>query len=108
MTTPKSRAGIRTVPIVDALRAILAEHKLRYQTRGDLVFASIHGHPFTPSAVRRRADKAMTAAGFDAISLNELRHSAPSMFAASNPDQKVVQGIAGHADARRLRISAKQ
>jgi integrase len=100
VTTPKSRAGMRVVPILDPLRVILAEHKLRYQTRGDLVFASIHGRPFTPSVVRRRAEKTMKTAGFDPISLHELRHSGLSMFAASNPDQKVVQGIAGHADSR--------
>jgi integrase len=60
---PKSRAGVRRVPIGSELRRVLAAHKLATgRDAGDFVFGSKRDQPFTPSAVRRRAVTAWTNA----------------------------------------------
>lgn len=94
---PKSRAGIRTVPILAALRPILAQHRLRTGGSG-LAFASIHGNPFTSSNVRRRAHKALTDAGIQPIGLHELRHGVVSGLLAAGADVMATSRIAGHSD----------
>jgi integrase len=56
---PKSRAGVRRVPMGSELRRVLAAHKLATGRDGrDFVFGSKKDQPFTPSAVRRRAETA--------------------------------------------------
>ncbi len=107
VVAPKSAAGIRTVPILAALRPYLDAHRLRtlLRTGADpaperLVFASTRGGPFTPTNVDRRARKALRAVGLQPITLHELRHVAVSSLLAAGLDVKAAQTIAGHADAR--------
>jgi integrase len=59
---PKSKSGIRRVPIGGELRRVLSEHLLATGRRGrDFVFGSKADQPFAPSAVRRRAHTAWNA-----------------------------------------------
>jgi hypothetical protein len=51
------------VPVADTLRSFLIAHKLRMGRAGDdFLFGRSASLPFTPSAVRRRALKARSAA----------------------------------------------
>jgi integrase len=53
---PKSRAGIRDVPMPETLRLILAEHVKRTSRDGDdFVFGRTATSPFAPEVVRERA-----------------------------------------------------
>jgi integrase len=63
---PKSKAGTRRVPLVPTLRRILLEHRMAagHADAAAFVFASPRSRhaPFTPSAVRRRAETAWKTA----------------------------------------------
>ena len=60
---PKTRAGVRTVPLVRALRPHLLAHQLLTGRREGLVFGRTAEVPYNYNAVSHRADKAWTAAG---------------------------------------------
>jgi hypothetical protein len=53
-TAPKSRAGVRTVPIVKALRVHLLEHRMLTGSRDGLMFARADGRPFSPESLTKR------------------------------------------------------
>jgi integrase len=97
-TDPKTRAGLRTVPLappaIDALTALKAD---RAPGPDDRVFPGQHGGPFARTSVMRRARAAWTAAGVDEIGLHEARHSAASMWIASGLSIKLVSEFIGHA-----------
>ena len=89
---PKSKKSTRVVPIASELRRKLVEQKVRTGRDGDdLVFGSTRTHPFTPSALRRRALNAWKVANkkrtkdeqplLEPIGLHECRHSYVSWMA---------------------------
>jgi integrase len=93
---PKSKKGTRNVPIVSVLRDYLVEHKLRSGGLG-LVFGRTAPEPFTPSAVRRRAQTAWKQAGLEPIGLHECRHTFVSlMFDAGVPLERIGDYV-GHS-----------
>lgn len=94
---PKSRAGRRGVPIVAALRDLLVEHKLVTRRDTGLVFGSSATHPFTPTAIRKRALTAWRRAGLDPIGLHECRHTFASLLIAAGVNAKAITAYLGHA-----------
>ena len=94
---PKSRAGLRGVPIVAALRDLLVEHKLVTQRESGLVFGSSPIQPFTPTAVRKRALTAWRQAGLQPIGLHECRHTFASLLIAAGVNAKAITAYLGHA-----------
>jgi integrase len=95
---PKSRAGVRTVPIAQVLRALLVEHRLRRGGHGeDLVFGSPGGRAFEPSSVRRRAMTAWKNAKLAPIGLHECRHTFASLMIAAGVNAKALQTYMGHS-----------
>ena len=74
--SPKSKAGVRTVPILGVLRDQLDARALA--TGSDLVFGRGVGEPFGPKGVADRAKRVWTVA-------NERRHSRPRRRAAHAP-----------------------
>lgn len=105
---PKSRHGVRSVPMAAALEAALKRHFARSAHRGpdDLVF----GHPITGevlgfSAVGRRFKKALKAAGVREFRFHDLRHTFGTRMAAS-PRVSVwmLREWMGHADIRTTQI----
>ena len=77
---PKSRAGTRTVPVLDHLRRILREHRLALGRSDGLVFGRSAERPFNPSSIYRRAFLAWETAGLEPIRLHECRHSFVSLW----------------------------
>ena len=76
---PKSRSGNRRVPITQALRRELLNHRLQ-QGRGGrgFVFPNKQGNrPFNPGTLKLHTTKAWTVAGLAPIGLHECRHSTP-------------------------------
>jgi integrase len=116
----KSDAGRRRVPLVGALRKIVAEHKLASgRARAALVFGRTASEPFIPSTVRNRAlaawkaenqrrVKAANDAGQDPegvellqpIKLHEGRHCAASYLIAAGLNPKQLSIYIGHSDIR--------
>ena len=94
---PKSRAGIRRVPIPARLRDELVEHRM---TSGDLerVFGRADGRPFNPRTVDRRARRAWALFNLAPIGLHEGRHTFASLMIAAGVNAKALATYMGHAN----------
>ena len=105
---PKTKAGRRTVPIVDSLIPILQAHKVRQDgekmdagsawNKRDLVFCSNVGTIIEPRRVCTTMDKIADVAGLEHFTFHALRHSFATRMLEANVSPKVVQDILGHAD----------
>jgi integrase len=113
---PKTKAGIRSVPLFPSVAAAFDALAARAVERGryapdELVFASESGRPLWPSNFDRRVwAKALQRAGLGEWQENEkgrrwtnryrfhdLRHTCVSRLVADGADVKLVQAVAGHA-----------
>jgi integrase len=95
---PKSRAGVRTVPIIERLALLLADHRvLTNQADGLLFPGSAPDEPTYPSAFYRRMSAAWEAADLVPIGFHEARHTAASLFIAAGLNAKTVSTYLGHA-----------
>jgi integrase len=108
---PKSKAGVRTVPILGVLRDQLDAHALA--TDSDLVFGRGVDEPFRPKGIADRAKRAWTAAnerereaaerdGRDPellrpITFHECRHTFASLLIDAGVNPKAIQEFMGHA-----------
>jgi integrase len=93
---PKSRAGVRKVPIVGALRAYLAAHRLRRGSVGGLFFGNGE-RPFCPETLRARADVKWTKAKLERIGLHNARHTYASLSIAAGVNAKALSTYMGHS-----------
>ncbi len=108
---PKSKAGVRTVPILAVLRDHLDARALG--SGADLVFGRGSDEPFAPKAVADRARRAWGEAnehereaaereGGDPdllwpITLHECRHTFASLLIDAGVNPKAIQEFMGHA-----------
>jgi len=95
---PKSRSGIRRVPITAALRRELLNHRLQ-QGRGGrgFVFPNKRGNkPFNPGTLKLHTD-AWTANGLTPIGLHECRHSYAAYMIAAGINSKALSTYMGHS-----------
>lgn len=104
--TPKTTAGIRTVPQLPTLRRLLVAWKLESPRSrpDDLVIATVDGKPVQERNVRRAFVQARKAAGFDGgedrLSMHALRHSFASLLATDlELPVTTLAAIIGHTDA---------
>jgi integrase len=93
---PKSRAGVRKVPIVGVLRGHLAPHLLRQPQGGGLFFGNGE-MPLSDDALRARAAKAWAEAKLSPIGLHEARHSYASLAIAAGVNAKALSTYMGHS-----------
>jgi integrase len=111
---PKSRAGRRSVPVLAALRAYLADHLYRIARSGnDLVFGRTAQEAFDASTVDGRAKRAWRAGNkresetakaedrepglLRPITLHECRHTFASLLIDSGANPKAIQEFMGHS-----------
>ena len=98
---PKSLpAGRRAVPITAALRPVLVEHRERLLALGrthGLAFGRSASHPFNPTTITGRAERAWDAAGLRPIGLHECRHTCASTMMAAGVPIKAVSTYMGHS-----------
>jgi integrase len=95
---PKSRAGLRRVPIASVLREHLAAGRLRSCRSTGLAFGRDGAAPFDDRAVKVRADRAWRAAGLVPIGLHECRHTFASLMIAAGVNAKALSTYMGHAN----------
>ncbi len=97
---PKSRAGLRDVPIVEALAERLEQHLATLgPTDGDAVFASPVGTWMSKSNFYRDAWKpTRTAVGKESLHFHDLRHTAASLLLAhSGASLAELKFVLGHS-----------
>ncbi len=109
--SPKSRAGIRTVPILAVLRDHLDARALR--SGSALVFGRGTDEPFAPKAIADRAKRAWAEANQDEreaaeregrdpdplqpLTFHECRHTFASLLIDAGVNPKAIQEFMGHA-----------
>jgi integrase len=94
---PKSKAGLRRVPITPRLRDELLEHRMN-GCRDGLVFGRLDGSPFNSPTVRGRAARAWKAAGLTPLGLHEARHTFASLMIAAGVNAKALSTYIGHSN----------
>jgi integrase len=100
----KTRAGSRSVPIIEPLRGILAGWL--EQARGgpdDLLFPALRERgqqSFDPSALRRRTYRVWDTAGFDRIKPHHARHTFASWLIAAGVSLVEVSRYMGHSSSK--------
>jgi integrase len=94
---PKSRAGVRRVPIASVLRELLIEHRLLTNRRHGLVFGRDAETPVQLTTIYGRAERAWQGAELEPIGLHECRHTCASYFIAAGVNAKTLSTFLGHA-----------
>ncbi len=107
---PKSKKGARLVPIPARLVKTLAAHKMA-TGRGadDFCFGATAGSPFTPSNIRKRANREWAVANekraeskqplLVPIGLHEARHTYVSLMHAAGVSLEEIGDYVGHSSA---------
>jgi len=107
----KTKAGERSIPLPNDLRAELAALRLQstFSTDEDPIFASRNGTPLSHRNVTRRGfEAARDRAGLDgSLSFHDLRHAAASRLIHEGHSPVVVARLLGHSDpSMTLRVYA--
>ncbi len=105
---PKSKAGVRQIPVPATLRAILADRCDGKQS-GALVFGRTDADPFVPNTVRRHAAAAWEKANAERaeakrdplvpIELHACRHSYSTWLDAAGISESRADRYMGHANS---------
>jgi integrase len=98
---PKTKAGIRTVPIPHEIVTMLKSWKLACPpNKDDLVFAARDGQPIRRSTVFRLGFiPALRAAKLRTVKLHSLRHSFASAMIQAGAPVTEVSHLIGHANS---------
>lgn len=104
---PKTRRGLRAVPLDAETVTVLRRHHLRQLTekaawgkawhQGDLVFARENGEWLRPEYVSHLFPRLTRDAGLDRIRLHDLRHTSASLALSAGVPMKVVSDRLGHS-----------
>ncbi len=94
---PKSKHGIRTVPVTAALAPYLREHALRSGRRDGLVFGDSATRPLDSRRLQERADDAWRSAGLTRATLHACRHLYASMSIAAGVNAHALCRYMGHS-----------
>lgn len=108
-TTPKSRRGVRAVPLATRVAGELERHFQRsaFQRDDDLVFPHPEtGNPYDASKMRRRFKDALGRAGLREVRFHDLRHTYGTAMAAAGAPLRTLQGWMGHKDYKTTAVYA--
>ncbi|WP_281284731.1 tyrosine-type recombinase/integrase [Nonomuraea mesophila] len=105
---PKSRAGVRTVAIPDAIVPALREHLETFTGPEPeaLIFTGLRGGILRRSNFRRAAkwDENTKKIGFPGLHFHDLRHTGNTIAAASGASLKDLMQRMGHDSVRAAMI----
>ena len=91
ITTPKTKAGTRTIPLDKTLAELLEPHRSTgYVLSGDA--------PLTITQIKSTQNRIKKKIDLHGATLHVLRHSYLTYAVGETTDYKTVQGISGHAD----------
>jgi integrase len=107
LAKPKTRSGVRAVPLDSLTMAVLAAHHERQQEERDLwgrgwtdtglVFTREDGTPYRPEYLTHLFRRLVEAADLPRIRLHDLRHTSASLALAAGIPVKVVSARLGHS-----------
>lgn len=124
ITTPKTKSGIREVPMFTAVKKMLLEERLRQMKDGfnqteidgysGFIFSNRFGSVLTPHNINRAIDRIIRDHNIEEtelakkekrtplllphFSVHNLRHTFCTRFCENETNLKIIQEIMGHAD----------
>lgn len=124
ITTPKTSAGCRTIPMLDEVRRALLQEKQQQMQRGydeividgysGFIFMNREGYVYNPQSINRTIKRIYTAYNEQErekakqehrvpilirhFSAHNLRHTFCTRFCENETNIKVIQEIMGHSD----------
>lgn len=126
ITTPKTSAGCRTIPMLGEVRDALLQEKRQQWMMGytkecveidgytDFIFRNRYGDPYAPISINRAIDRIILAHNAEEqekarqekreaillphFSAHNLRHTFCTRFCENETNIKVIQDIMGHSD----------
>jgi integrase len=106
-SVPKTKAGIRSIPLDDKVAGMLRAHRARQAQEqwaarpayedGGFVLADELGRPYHPDTVSEWFEQRREQLGLPRIRLHDTRHTAASLMLGSGTQVKVVADLLGHA-----------
>lgn len=100
ISSPKTKAGIRTIPLDSELRMLLTENNLSIFSNDEFIIGG--EKPLTLSAFRAMMKRINSKIDLHGATAHVLRHSYLTYAVGETTDFKTVQGISGHADLSTL------
>jgi len=94
VTTPKTKAGTRTIPLNSTLREILLPHR----AEGYVIHAGDPLNPLTITQFKSIIKRINRTINMHGATLHTIRHSFLTYAVGETTDYKTVQGLSGHAD----------
>jgi integrase len=107
--SPKSKRGVRAVPLADRLATELEAHSRRspFNSDLDLVFAHPEtGNPLDGSRVLKRFKAALKRAGVRKVRFHDLRHTFGTLMASTGVPMRTLQEWMGHRDIQTTMVYA--
>jgi len=124
ITTPKTKAGIREIPMFADVQRVLTEERVRQMRDGfnldvidgysGFIFSNKHGHVMSPHNINRALDRIIQAHNAEEtklakkeyrepvllphFSVHNLRHTFCTRMCENETNLKIIQEIMGHAD----------
>lgn len=101
LTKPKSKAGVRVVPLVAPLRDAMAQLKFTAQENPHgLVWTNSDGRPIQPRDDSRAWHALLSDAGLPPVPLHTARHTTATLLHAGGVDEDTRMAIIGHSSAQ--------
>jgi integrase len=97
---PKSRAGIRVVPLPDDAVDALTRYRQQWGVPEGLLFPGVNGRPLDASTMRRRWHRFAAVHGLPRVRVHDMRHTYASMLLAQGASLVLVQALLGHSSPR--------
>jgi len=98
-TRPKTRAGMRIIPLVAPLVEVLRQlQSVAEPNPHNLVFHRPDGHPITQDQDQRAWKKLLADAGIEHQPQHSVRHSTATLLLEAGVDVHIVQSVIGHSD----------
>lgn len=91
-TRPKTKAGLRTIPLLPRLAAILATIR-----DGDGLVFHQGGRPIDQETDQRQWRKLLAAAGIEHRPQHTIRHSTATVLLAAGVDAHIIHSVIGHS-----------
>ena len=92
---PKTKAGIRTIPLLTPLKEVLFPYVESINT--DLLFPAKNGKTMSETSYRRMWQRFCTAMGATEITAHFFRHNFATILYNAGVDVKAAQSILGHS-----------
>lgn len=99
-TRPKSKAGIRVVPLLPPVVDILKAHKGQDKDNPhNLVWHHPDGRPWSPTEDARAWKNLLIAAEVDHVGVHVIRHSTATILQSAGIDEMTRMALMGHSSA---------